>query len=336
MKIALAIHGNLRTFLMPLRENPNVRVCDVLLKNIIQPNNPDIFICTDNNDFYYNNSVNYTNNSIEIINSDSFRLYHNLNFLDKQLSHDIIHNELTKTLPNIKDISILDYYNAENDEKYKLLSSSDLKGASPALLVQQYRKLKILSNMITNYENVHNFKYNLIIKIRFDSMYRDNPLHLCSYDTTNNNLFVPGIKGNLAFDWYAFGNRNIMLDYMNLYDKLGFTINSPEWLNECYACGLPTGHKGSVPNNNKCIKCGNSNNYHQSDVTISSEHHIYRYFTEKNVNIIGANYFVCIYRYLKDNSISIDDILNNNKSKLKDGMLINHTTTPNEITKVKI
>jgi len=336
MKIALAIHGNLRTFLMPLRENPSVRVCDVLLKNIIHPNNPDIFICTDNNDFYYNNSVNYTNNLIEISNSDPFRIHHNINFLNKDISENIIRTELNKILSNIKNISILDYYNAEDDEKYNILATSNLKGVSPALLIQQYRKLKILSNMITEYELNNNFKYDIIMKVRFDSMYRDNPLHLQTYDITNNNLFVPGLKGNLAFDWYAFAKRNIMMDYINLYDKLGFTINDPQWINECYACGLPTGHKGIVPNDNKCIKCGNNNNYHQADVTLSSEHHIYRHFTENNINIIGANYFVWIYRYLKDNNISINDILQNNKVKLKDGMFINHTTTPNEITKVKL
>jgi len=338
MKIALAIHGNLRTFLMPLRENPSVRVCDVLLKNIIHPNNPDIFICTDNNDFYYNNSVNYTNNLIEISNSDPFRIHHNINFLNKDISENIIRTELNKILSNIKNISILDYYNAEDDEKYNILATSNLKGVSPALLIQQYRKLKMLSNMITEYELNNNFKYDVIMKVRFDNMYRDSSLYLNRYDVlNNNNLFVPGVKANLIMDWYSFGHRNIMMDWLNLYDKLGFTINSPGWINECYfSCKNATGHNGLLPNTNKCIICGNTNNYYQADVTLSSEYHLYKHFTEKNINIIGAGYHAWIYRYLENNHIPIDTILNNNKSKFKNTLFVNHTANPNEVLKKQI
>jgi len=66
MKIALVIHGNLRTFFMPIRETPSKRVCDVLLDNIILPNNPDVFVETDSNDFFHNNAVNYSNSKISI------------------------------------------------------------------------------------------------------------------------------------------------------------------------------------------------------------------------------------------------------------------------------
>lgn len=335
MKIALVIHGNLRTFLMPIREKISKRVCDVLLEKIIKPNNPDVFIETDSNDFYYNNSVNYSNNKIEIVNQNSFRIFENINFLTHEEACVIITENINKNIPNIKHLNISEPYDAASDQKYDLLCSSNMEGSSPVMLIQQYKKLKKLANAIIDYENNNNFKYDVIIKVRFDSMYTAGSLDIKNYDINKNILFVPGTKANLVYDWYAFGDRETMMEYLNLYDKLGFTINDPEWINECGKCGS-SGHKGKKPLSNNCIKCGSSGVF-QGDITLSSEHHIFKYFTNKHTLIKNAGHHVFIYRYADINTKnSVDDILYKNKDKLKNGTYINHTTKPNEIYIKKI
>jgi len=315
MKIALVIHGNLRTFFMPIRETPSKRVCDVLLDNIILPNNPDVFVETDSNDFYHNNAVNYSDSKIEIINSNSFRIFENINFLTHEEASNIIQQNINKVIPNIKYLNVSQAYDAVNDEKYEQLCSTNTEGHSPVLLIQQYRKLSKLSKAILDYENEFNFKYDVIIKVRFDCMYEKNKLIISNYNINENTLFVPGVKANLVFDWYAFGDRETMLEYLNLYDKLGFTASEPEWINECRKCGS-SGHKGKKPLLNNCIKC-NLSNVFQGDITLSSEHHIFKHFTNKKTSIIGAGYRVWVYRYADINTKNtVDDILSKNKDKL--------------------
>jgi hypothetical protein len=65
MKVVYTLSGNLRTFLMPMREDNRIRLCDFLLNNVIIPNNADVFIYTDSNDFYYN-GVHYFEKSKKI------------------------------------------------------------------------------------------------------------------------------------------------------------------------------------------------------------------------------------------------------------------------------
>lgn len=327
MKIALAIHGNLRTFLMPLRENPSLRLCDIFLQNIIIPNlsNIDIFISTDCNDFYYDDFQYFCDDKkIEITNGNSFRLYPKIKFDSKKNCKDIIYKELNKILPNIKNISINDPENFENDEKTIILKKAIEKGrrgAVPTQIVSQYKKLKTLYNDIENYENKFNVKYDAILKIRFDLLYpHHNPLILNSLDIDEKTIYVPGCQGNLVYDWLAYGKKEILKKYFNLYDNLGFTLEYPCWLVEnCFQCGK-TGIYGDMPCNtgwtDKCPNCKNSGNIWAADITISSEYHIFKLYDLMNVKIKNINYMPLVYRYLDLNtSVNVDDILKNNNMK---------------------
>jgi hypothetical protein len=52
MKTAVLLHGNMRTFLMPIREASEIRVCDTLVNNIINKKDVDVFVSTDTSDFF--------------------------------------------------------------------------------------------------------------------------------------------------------------------------------------------------------------------------------------------------------------------------------------------
>lgn len=95
MKTAIIIAGNLRTFMMPTREDSNIRICDLFVENILNNNNLDIFVYTDTNDFYHNGVQYYSNNNkIEILNNDSFRIYNKIDFIENNKAKDIIEKEL--------------------------------------------------------------------------------------------------------------------------------------------------------------------------------------------------------------------------------------------------
>lgn len=337
MKIAIAIHGNLRTFLMPLRENPSIRVCDIALRNVILPNLGDVFIMTDSNDFYFNNRQYFSEDKqIEITNSDSFRLYKNIAFEMPEICEDIIQTELYKIIPNIKKLKIERYYDCTKDKAYKKLLESNFRGSSPSTLIGHYRKLKLCNDMITEYENKHNFKYDAILKIRFDNLYPHNSeLKITNFNLDNNNVYGPGHHAKLFYDWFAFGSKAVMNHYLNLYDNLGFTINYPSCLLECNFCGKNS-IDGIIDKANQgwrdeCHLCKSKGKVWVADVTLSPEYHLYKTFELNNIKINGCGYSSYVYRYLDLNTnTTLEEIFQSNN--LFGKKLINHSPHPDQIT----
>jgi hypothetical protein len=341
VKIAIAIHGNLRTFFMPLREAPHIRLCDLALNNIILPNLGDVFIMTDSNDFYYNGKQYFSEDKqIEITNSDSFRLHKNIAFELPEICEDIISTQLNKTIPNIKQLKIERYYDCTADKKYNLLMSSGARGASPSTLIGHYRKLKLCNDMITEHENKNNIKYDAILKIRFDNLYPYNrPLIIKNFTLDDNNVYGPGYKAKFFYDWFAFGKKNVMDNYLNLYDNLGFTLKYPSLLVECNNCGVH-GINGTIEIENQgwkdiCPLCKKNGKIWVADVTLSPEYHLYKTFELKNIKLNGCDYYSYVYRYLDlSTNITLEEIFSANN--LKGKTLINHSPHPDQIKITKI
>lgn len=342
MKIAIVIHGNVRTFFMPLREASNIRVCDLALDRVILPNitqSTDVFIATDCNDFYYDGFQYFNQDKvIEINNADPFRLYPKIKFETNEKCREILETQLRNTIPNIKEILVENPYDCRQDSNYESLVNLNTQrgfdGATPSLLIGQYRKLNILYEMICRHESISQSKYDVIIKIRFDNLYpQPNRMFISNYDINDTVIYVPDSKAKFVYDWMAFGSRKTMEPYLTLYKKLGFTANYPSWLLEhCSRCGI-LGNDGILKDDKPrtgwrdvCPICGTRGKIWVADVTLSSEHHLFKTYELLNIKVLPIrSVYPLVYRYqdLQQN-ISLDSILESNKTKLSGAILLDN------------
>lgn len=309
MKIALALNGNLRTFFMPLRENPNLRVCDFFIKNIIEPNQDcDIFICCGLTDFFMDGKVFYINNTIETINNNGFRVYNNIEFIDKEIAKIMISKKLNETFKNIKSL-IFAEDNYQKHPNYLKMKNCGFFGVSTELLINQHNKILILKESIEK----SNIKYDYIIRSRFDFILNIKPLS--NYNIQKNNVYCNGFEGDrdLIYDWYAFGDSETILKCMDLYNQLDF-IN-PLYVLRCNNCGIKF-----IKEKNSCI-----HGITPGDVTLSSETQLARLL--KNNNFLATNSHIngFLYRYKSDNtSETLEDVLPKNLKHIK---IIDYTAT---------
>jgi len=330
MKIAILLHGNMRTFLMPLREIPEIKVCDIFINNIINNNNVDVFISTDSNDFYYNGSQYWNSEKeIQITNANNFRFFPNIKFESHEKCSDIITQQLNSLPLNIKNLNILNENNDHTDNiKFDIIKKSNYRGSVPELLFSQYKKVYDCFEMMRKHENENNFKYDVVFKTRFDCIYKsvvDFNLKSLNYE---NNIYVPDFLPAVVFDWYALAKRENILEYLKLYKNLGFTIDRPVHGFECEKCGRNISYgiisekiknSPTYPKMDFCPKCQKSFQTNYFDLTISSEYHIHEILNNAKVNVkksINSGFIGWIYRYLDENNKnSLSDILNNNSIK---------------------
>ena len=76
----------------------------------------------------------------------------------------------------------------------------------------QYRKLKTATDMVKEYEHKHGFKYDILIRSRFDLVYNDEPM---DYNIGNNELiYNAGSNTTSEFlsDQFFFGKRDDMIN----------------------------------------------------------------------------------------------------------------------------
>lgn len=301
MRTAIVISGNLRTFLMPTRENPNIRLCDAFIQNIVSQNDVDIFVYTDTNDFYYNDTQYYaTDKQIEILNNNSYRMYNKIDFISNNDARSIILTELNSLLgSNLKSIHIENPFDVKLDPKYKLLEEANVKGSSPVLLIHQFRKLKLAYALCKQYEIENNVSYETLVKWRFDISMHGN-LKFNNYNYQTHDVYVAGIHPPIIYDWHAFGNRKGMDLCLSLYDKLGSFIDE----GRVYLCDLCGTH-----NHTNCSTHGYSS---LSEITLAPEYHLFKTFQMNNIKLHNSGYPACPYRYQNmDTTSTVDSIINN-------------------------
>lgn len=332
MKTAIVLHGNLRTFFMPTRENPNIRVCDILMQNLVEPNNADIFVSTDTNDFYYNGSQYYQSKQIDIVNNDIFRLYHKVGFMDPSEAKEVINRELSNFFGHrLKGIIINDTQeDLTKDEKCILLRESGAPGASPVMITGQYKKLLACESLVSEYEKNNNIQYDILVKSRFDTAYSPNSkLNFSSFDLKNCDVYAPTVKPPLIHDFFAFGNKKGMIPYLRLYERLGCTLPEHMYMLECRRDGMINYFGNDETVRIPCKQCKKSDMLCMGDVTIASEHHIYSTFNSLGIKYNSAPYHVYIYRYREVGYNDTVDNIIKNELKLEGITLVNHTATSN-------
>jgi len=280
MKTAVVFSGNTRTFFMPLRENPNFRVCDVLIANVVNPTNADVYISTDTENFYldgiqyfFTSDINSPSKTIETYNFDQMRFYNNIKFIEPKDAIPLLKQKFVELFGDrLKSLIVNAPYDSTKDKNYEFLKQNTNAGSIPEFIINQHWKSKLAYNAICEYEK-DNGKYDVIIKSRFDNLIVPE-INYSNYDFTNTDLYIPNIHGPIYYDWTAIGNRKGMGHYLSLYDRLGFTLES-----------------GRV--------------YFTSneDVTMSSEHHVCELVRRENLNCKIAPNQTHIYRYNSSNSM---------------------------------
>lgn len=307
---------------MPLRENGGDCIAQRFLRHVVKPNNADVFIWTDTNDFYFNGVQYYPEDrKIEILNNDSCRIYDKVAFIKKEEAKEIIERELRSLLgENLKALMVEFPYDPKIDPRYKFLHDANVIGSSPSLLIHQWRKLKLAYEMLT----ASGVPYDVIMKWRFDIFIPDGPLAMGNYDFHNVDMYIAGGEPPIVYDWYAFGKKHAIEEYMNLYDNLGcFLSEGRAFMCECKRCN---GRSHYGPQDNKpCSRCGHPD-LHRYEITLAPEYHLFRLHQIKGLRTRGSGYGAHPYRYNDPGTRKpINDVIKN--LGVGPVTLVNHTAS---------
>jgi hypothetical protein len=264
-----------------------------MLNNVIKNNEADVFVFTDSSDFYYEGQHYFLDNrEINVSNNNSFRIGSKLKFVGHEEAKRIILAELRSLFGcSLKAIKIETPYDPRSHSKYKLFLDSGRQGAFPAMIIGQCRKVKRCHEMVIAHEK-ENGPYDALIKFRFDMVCGPTPL--ADYDMRL--VYVPGVKGPIIYDWYAFGGRGAMSTYMDIYDNLGFTLEDPPvYVSECVECGRYLGQapqKGTI----RSCPCGGTK-IRSEDISAAYEHHVYRALCDNGVDFAPSRSPSDVYRF---------------------------------------
>jgi hypothetical protein len=180
-RIALLLTGNLRTW-------------DLCKESFIKTfsNNIDIFICVSNLKYDYAPYIqeNYTG-------ADEY----NLSETDIKNSFDGLN--LKKLIIQNKEEEVS--YISNEQHKFKM----DVSGINVFGTFGNVYKIKKALSLVEEYENEHGFKYDTIIKTRFDAIYNQINLNL-----SNETILID--QGNcFPNDHFLMANRNSMANLIN-------------------------------------------------------------------------------------------------------------------------
>lgn len=195
MKIALLLSGTLKQFLY---KHPS---CAELWSEACKLHNIDVFAVTEDNDYFYNDVQYFSDKEtkIKVTNNNEWRIYQNVNFISYEESYTIITKILQETFGDrLKDYQINPYSGTEcyydsndvNHKKFMELNTGRSHEHKLALLAQ-YFKLKRCYELMQNYETIHEFSYNIVIRSRFD-------ISLINLKDIDFNGLLPALKDTLS------------------------------------------------------------------------------------------------------------------------------------------
>lgn len=229
-RIALLLSGNLRTFFY----NNNYIAKEYL--NFVKEQDIDVFMYTDNNDFYHNDCQYFSENNkdkiLGIKNDYNKRLYKNTTFINYGEAKTIMETNLFDIFGDkLKKIHIEDFNPNKIDEIYDINNKyhntfmnnpySDMV-RKRALMGQQYKNY-MCYNLMTDYEKETNIEYDIIIKSRFDTLLKN--IKTLDIKNLNYNKKLYCIKHQYWIgDVWAIGNRFIMDKYCNYYNCISCNI----------------------------------------------------------------------------------------------------------------
>lgn len=293
MKIALIITGQLGKFNF---EEKNEKSISDLWKLKVEKYNIDVFAITEENN-YYNREEDcqiFSDNNYLVTCNNSWRLYKNKKNKTYEESLEYIENNILKKTfgNNLKKYEILNnskWFNIHNfknnliqNKNHKIFYDFGItKGGRPESQIfsylSQFYKIEKCFELMKEYENEKKFKYDIVIRSRFDTIYNNINLNDLEY---SNNVYSPKSQFYMN-DWFCIGNRFIMEKYCTYY------TNIVQNLKDNYFCYL-------YHENGKIIDCDKGFNIIKKnkpfyDISDSSEVGL-TYIIEKNkYNILNLN-----------------------------------------------
>ncbi len=236
-KIALLLSGNVRKFFYN-----NLYIAKTYVE-LVNKQDIDVFIYTENNDFDYNNIQYLSEKNVKKIlgnpnipECNNRKYSKNIQFISYDECLKILNTNFSKIFGDkLKDIVIEDFnenlldsiYDKNNINHITFMNTNSDITRKNALLCQFYKLYKCYELMV-NYENKYDFKYDIIIRCRFDGIFNGiNNYDLRSLDLENT-VYCEGHDKHI-FDWWAIGNRFIMNIYCNYYLNI-----SPNLVDQVY------------------------------------------------------------------------------------------------------
>lgn len=310
---------------MPLRDDLSSRPCDRFMRDLVLPNQADVFIYTDTSDFYYNGVQYYpATRRVEILNNNSFRLHDKIDFIETEKARGIIEAQIRTIVGgNLKSLVVESPYDPAIDPKFKQLHDANVAGSSPNLLIHQWRKLKLAYALMLDFERSTNSTYETTMKWRFDMHSPGSPLVIKSYNYGNTDVYIAGGETPIVYDWYAFGKRRGVEVFMNLYDRLGSMLHEGRvYMAECSRCHIRS-HWGAK-DDRPCRVCKKTDTLGYCEITLAPEYHLFRLFRDAGIRVSPSGYAASPYRYKDHNdSRSVDDIMRS----IGNATLVNYTPT---------
>lgn len=232
MRIALLLSGQLSHFCYTSNKHPIA--CRDYWRDITNKYNIDIFCYTDDDNFYYDDFQYFTNKSNleETQKMQVWRNHKNQKLIDNITAAQIIDNILSSTFANklkskiIVDNNIL-YNNVmdnlnSNHHLFLNYKKSHRTPKNKFDILSQFYKLNQCFRLMEQYEDQQNFKYDIIIRSRFDVSINklSNQIDLTglNYNKTIFTNYSPTYKH--INDWWAIGDRNIMSQICSYYDNM--------------------------------------------------------------------------------------------------------------------
>jgi hypothetical protein len=124
----------------------------------------------------------------------------------------------------------------------------------------QFYGVWAVGQLLQEYEKEHNFRYDGVFRIRTDILI-ENPIYFDTMDASKLNLYMKD-EGKSHFDFCAYGNSDFMKIYCDYYHHLDWIYSEP--YDELSCCEkhllkyfdhyLPKGKKDIIHNNFGCTK----------------------------------------------------------------------------------
>lgn len=256
-KIALLLSGNLRHF---YNEKYNIykKYSELLCDYDI-----DVFIYTDNNDFYYKGIQYFSskNENFELITGNPVKHIKRISRQYKKIDYDKSKEIINKILNNVfgtnlKSIHIDEYdpnifdkiFIKENKYHNVLLNFKSSQNRKIALLSQFYKLYKCY-NLMKEYEFKNKINYNIVIRSRFDGWLNLNNTNIFNLDLEKKIYCQRSDKYDVINDWWAIGDSISMCIYCqyylnispNLHDEICCSnriLKGEEWILDSSEIGL--------------------------------------------------------------------------------------------------
>lgn len=186
MRVAVCLSGHLRTF-QDMKHS--------VVHNLLAPTNADVFIHT------------WDTLGFDVGRGDGSSIHLKTSDYMQQI----------REIYNPKEIVIEDFFQ-QNKNKYteRIIDTRD-----PANVLGMFYKIKKCNDLKSEYEAQHNFKYDVVIRVRPDMRFDTRLYTLDFLNLKGNNIYLPKFDYHLGLnDKFAFGSSSTMDMYSECIDNI--------------------------------------------------------------------------------------------------------------------